>query len=669
VKPARQQKKKTSEAPVQPDEGFRRAAGAAAFVFLALYAAFPDKVYVFDGIMFSDVIERNVDAWRAQLFNQRHLLFNPFMMALRDGLGLLHVSTGAYTLIQKVNAVLGVLSLALFFRLLDRLTEDRALASLGAVSLGISFGVWSRATEGQVYMFMTFWGLAAGLCAFKLAEEAVPRAAYWLAGSLVGGVLFHAADAALFPMAAAAVWFAYRRGKSISYGAALLAMLGIVVPYIWAFKLTNAAALRAFLSAATDVYATNQAGLLSSVIGFFLGRDSSTAVLLTNAFQSAAASPWGGLFPITGGALAVFFCAASAAWLWARRPERRAAVTLLILWGGGFVLLDAVWHGGVYFWSIPCAAGLALVLLAIKEGLAQQPQRRGPVLAGLAVLAAVLAGWNLFEGIIPQSRLDNNVGYRRSLFVRDHTVASSWVLISGFGYPNAKVYLPYFAHRTREVLEYYLDRYPREQGLALYTKFIKRNRDFGIPMYILSDLVDDPAVDELLKKNFKVGPEDVRACFGPGSLILMAQQDTQFKIFLFAPKDEADRLFTVLGYSVLSETDMPRLKETVGALRKIAEEMTPAQRRQTLQVMRQSDYGFKLLYGGFANLMSPESLQRTDDRSRKFDEWQKQPAFHLRLGNLYGYLGLIDEVRREWTIAYQGTHDPGLAADIAKLPR
>jgi hypothetical protein len=114
---------------------------------------------------------------------------------------------------------------------------------------------------------------------------------------------------------------------------------------------------------------------------------------------------------------------------------------------------------------------------------------------------------------------------------------------------------------------------------------------------------------------------------------------------------------------------MPRLRETTAALRNIAKEMSPAQRLQTLTVMRKSNYGFELLSTGFGSLMSPESLQRTAERSKKFDEWQKTPGFHLRLGNLYGYLGLAAEVRREWTIAYEATHDPGLAADIAKLPR
>jgi len=87
---------------------------AAAVVLLGifvLYLAFPDKVYIFDGIMFSSIIERSTEEWRSQLFNGRHLVFNPFMMYLRDALGAIHLPVRAYPLIQEVNAATGVVLL------------------------------------------------------------------------------------------------------------------------------------------------------------------------------------------------------------------------------------------------------------------------------------------------------------------------------------------------------------------------------------------------------------------------------------------------------------------------------------------------------------------------------------------------------------------------------
>jgi hypothetical protein len=50
-----------------------------------LWLALPDKVFVFDGVIFSQIVERAIDDWRVDFFNPRHLLFNPFFQFLRDG--------------------------------------------------------------------------------------------------------------------------------------------------------------------------------------------------------------------------------------------------------------------------------------------------------------------------------------------------------------------------------------------------------------------------------------------------------------------------------------------------------------------------------------------------------------------------------------------------------
>lgn len=640
-----------------------------ACVLLGLYLAFPDKVYVFDGIMFSDVIERNVDDWRKQVFNERHLLFNPLVMALRDFLGLLREAPAAYVLIQRLNSVLAVLGLGVYFAVLRRLTRDRVWAAAGALLLGLTAGYWSRATEGQVYMLMTLWALLGGFAALRFVEERTPRAALVLSASLAAGALFHGANLALLPMGAAAFIIARRKGvrPGVLGAAAAFLAAAVAIPYTLAFGMKDAATFVSFLTAATGFYTPGKVGSASGILSYFLSRDNPLSGLPVTAFQSLIAYPWPGTLPLAGGLLAGLVCAAALIFLWKRKPEARASVILIALWGGGFVLLDALWHGGVFFWSIPCAAGLAVVVMAAAD--AAGPRRRKAGLIACGVLAAGLCAWNLREGIAPQSRLDNNVGYQRTLFVRDHTFASSWIVLSGFGYPNAKVYLPYFAHRTREVLEYYLERYPREKALAEFSGFLANNRRFGVPMYLLSDLVEDRAVDELLARKWGVSKSDVIRCFGPGRLIEVARQDPGFGVFMFAPAVEAPLLVAVLGYSLMTETDMTRLNETLNALREIARSMTPAQRQSLPGIMKASDYGAKLLMDGFLPYMSPESRARALERVGKYDRLQKAPDFRLRLGNIYATFGLVSDARREWTIAYEATHDPRVAASLARLPK
>ena len=66
-----------------------RAVVPSALVITALWVwlTHPDKTFVFDGVMFAQIVERSIEEWRNDLLNPRHLLFNPFFQILRDGLG------------------------------------------------------------------------------------------------------------------------------------------------------------------------------------------------------------------------------------------------------------------------------------------------------------------------------------------------------------------------------------------------------------------------------------------------------------------------------------------------------------------------------------------------------------------------------------------------------
>jgi len=655
------------------EEWFYCLAGLGLCVMLGLYLAFPDKVYVFDGIMFSDTIERHVDDWRQHFFNERHLLFIPFFMFLRDFLAFLRVSTPAYPLIQKVNALLGTVGLLLYSKLLRRMGCDRFLAALGAVALGLTAGYWSRATEGQVYMLMVVWALLSALASFKLVDDRTPIAAVGLGISLGIAVLFHAANIVLVPMAAAACYVAWRRGANwrMMIVVLVLSVSAIGIPYSMVFGVKDAASFFSFLTAATDVHDSGKIGSVTGIASYFLNRDSPLAVLPTAAFLATAAYPWTGILPTVVGVLGALAVTAMAAVLWRRSPDARALIALVGLWGGGFVLLDAIWHGWVFFWSIPCAAALAVALMALAELTTRRPDLRRPTLAGVAAITLVLGAWNLCEGIIPQSRLENNVGYQRSLYVRDHTLPSGWVILSGSGFPNAKVYLPYFAQRNREALEFYLDVHPKQQALAEFSRFIAGNAHFGIPLYLLSDMVEDNSVFEMMEKRWHVSKAEIEGCFGPGHLYEVSRQDPTFGIFLFVPKHEAPLLVAVLTYSLITETEAARMHETVSLLKKIANDMPADQRRALPRVMKDSDYGVRPLMDGFVTYMSASEKSRAlaAEKIRFFDGLQKVPDFHRQIGNIYAMFGLYGEARREWLVDYQATRDPRVAASLARLPK
>jgi hypothetical protein len=317
----------------------------------------------------------------------------------------------------------------------------------------------------------------------------------------------------------------------------------------------------------------------------------------------------------------------------------------------------------VFFAPVPLAALLALLALAGSERLrALAAAERRKLLGTLYSAALVLAFRNAEAGLLPQSRLENNKGYAQAMFVRDHTVPSSWIVISGLGLDNAKVYLPNFAQRARDVLEYYFDRRSKENALVMLKGFISQQTGSGVPVYLLSDLVESAFVHEEMRRRWGVTMRDIQGAFGPGDVILMAKGPVN--VYLFAPKQRLPELFTVLGYSVLTENDKTRLNESVTALKEIASLMPPAERVRAARLMRETGWGFMLLWQGFSPYMSPENKKGTQARAERFAAFQKTADFHLRVGNLYKFLGQREDVIRMWTKAYELSKDPGVKKDL-----
>lgn len=649
-------------APSSDLRAWRGALSAGAAALLALYLALPEKVFVFDGIMFSGVIERAISEWRGELLNRRHLLFNPLLMGLRDALVRLGATISGYSLIQGFNAVLGAAGVVVFLGLLRSLRLPRWTAAAGALLLGGCFAYAGRATEGQVYMTLALAQLCTVWACVSLLQEPSAGRALLLAAVFAAGCAFHAANVVTAPACAAAVLLARRRGGALVLWAAPAAAVLTVLPFAVAFKLSSWGDAVSFLGRATEMQMSgpaSAAGLLGSALNYHvMAPGARAAAVLQQALDAFAANSlsqtaaaWLGL-----GVLVLFAAAAAPA---LADEKRRPAALVLAAAAASGVAFAAYWLGGEFFWPAPVGFMIALALLG-----ARAPERLAAPVAGAA---ALLLGWNLYAGLVPRSKLENNEGYRRAMFVRDHTGPSSWIVISGLGFPNQKVYLGYFAHRSREVLEYYLDRFPKDEALRRFSAFARANEDNGVPMYLLPDLVDDKRALAELEKQWKVTIADLMRAFGPGRLVVMAQQDPGFRVYLFVPEDRPEPLFAVLSYNILTESDPQRLSETATALKEVAAGMTPARKAAAARLLEQSDYGGALLMKGFGPYMNPEGRAAAQARLARFAEYQKTADFHLRLGNLYKYLGRTDLVRREWTKAYEMTRDEGLGAQLRSL--
>ena len=644
------------------------APAALALAALAVWLAYPDKTFVFDGTIFAQVVDRSIDEWRREMFNPRHLLFNPFFQFLRDGLLHAGLPVDAYRLFQTVNSLAGAAGLLLFGDLARRLSRDAVLGWCAALLLGATWCYGTRATEGQVYMLMSLGAIAFLWSAARLLERPTAARAALTVALAALGALFHAADAFLFPAAAAAIWMAFPKRRAAALAGAAAGPILLIVPYLLAFRPVG---LRGFLGTATEYRGGPGGGFWSGLFAAYWNRGGLT--------------PWGRLAQVwkeTGAALApmperamlpaglALWASAGGAlfWAWPRldAPRRRQAAVIGATWAG-FTVVNAYWPGGVFFYIPAHACALALLALAAGPfcaGLPAATRRKGLSIAAFLGLAA--ASWNIRAGIIPQSLIENNSGYRQALFVGAHTEPASWIVISGLGFANSKVYLPKFAHRTRQVLEYFFDRNPKAAALGKIAEFSANVGARGIPMYLLSDLVESPGAAPLLQERFGVSMAEIQQAFGAGSVVQVASSPEE-RVYLYVPQAHRPELFVVLGYSILTENVDSRLGESITAIKEIARGMSPAERRRAGELMRAKNWGFDLLMEGFGPRMSAESLTAAKTRERRFGEFRKTPSFWLRAGNLYEILGLKAETIDAWTRAQTMSGDAPLLKRIKEL--
>jgi hypothetical protein len=658
-----------------PDGDLSAVLRAAAFpaalsaAFLALWLSLPDHVFVFDGVMFAEVVERASEDWRQELLNPRHLLFNGLFQMLRDALGVAGVKVGAYRLFQIVNAFAGAAGLFLLGDAARRLSRDAAFGWCAALLLGATLGYGTRATEGQVYMLMSLGAIAVLWSSVRLLEKpTIGRAAALILAAGVSA-LIHAADAFLLPAAAAALWLAYPKRRAGAAAGAAAAGAVLVVPYLFVFGRVG---LRGFVGGATDFHASAGGDFLSGVFARLWGADGiapiSRAVKVWRETGLTVTSMPGGAAAAAG--LSLWGAAGWASWdAWPRLDGwRRASAAAIVLAWAGFTVVNAFWPGGTFFYVPAHACALLLLSVWIGARPATAASARRKALGGLVFAGAALGVWNAVAGLLPQSRIENNFGYRAAMFVGAHTEASSLVVISGLGFENSKVYLPFFAHRSRDVLEYYFDRWPKPKALELLGEFSGRLSECGVPMYFLSDVVESLAVADQMKRAWGVELPDLVRAFGSGRMLKIAASPEE-RVYLFVPQARQAELFAVLGYSALTGNEQTRLGESAAALKEIAQGMSAAEKRRAAGLLRSTNWGFDLLWKGFSVYMSPESKSQTLERGKKFAAYAQTAEFWLRAGNLYELLGLKAETLDAWARAQKLSGDAALLRRVEALRR
>ena len=187
-----------------------------------VYLATLTADYYWDGITFALQIEKvaRLERGNAALFHQNHLLYNALGYLLYAIVRSLGVHARALCVLQITNALVGAVSVVLFFRISERLTGSRSLAIISSAALAFSAVWWKLATDANAYMISILLML---ICANSLIS-AKPH--WMIAGLALGGaMLIHQLASLFHPAAVVAVI----TNKSIEKKASYTTKLSVLV--------------------------------------------------------------------------------------------------------------------------------------------------------------------------------------------------------------------------------------------------------------------------------------------------------------------------------------------------------------------------------------------------------------------------------------------------------
>ena len=174
--------------------------------------------YYWDGITFALQIEKVAKSERgvSLLFHQNHLIYDAFGYVLYSATQALGFSVRAIRVLQIANAIIGAISVGVFFRLTFLVTRIRSVALLSASLMAFSAVWWKLATDANAYVISILLIL---ISARALTAE---KPKWVVAGlALAGAMLFHQLAALFYLAALAAIFARPNLEKKGSYALAL----------------------------------------------------------------------------------------------------------------------------------------------------------------------------------------------------------------------------------------------------------------------------------------------------------------------------------------------------------------------------------------------------------------------------------------------------------------
>ncbi|HOX25344.1 MAG TPA: hypothetical protein PLL30_12775 [Candidatus Krumholzibacteria bacterium] len=319
---------------------------------------------------------------------------------------------------QALNLVVSLGALGVALRLFETLARDRLQALLWWSVLAVSFLPWFYATQAEGVPLYAFFGSASLLWAAALpgrgrTNPPAARTAVALAATIVGGVAVHQSLVLWAPLLAWMLAREARPGRRLRLGALTLGLAagGVLGCYLvagaWAAADLSPGALGHWFTSYAEEFA-GRCGSLRLLVSADVPRGLASALLTGTPLKpylfgerprDLALAVRLAPYALAGLIFLLAIVRTPGAWRAREAPQRRALVNVALL-----VLVASLFAGwwepsNRKFWAPVLPGLLALASVGWGAIAERRPRVAG---AGMALLIATIAAFNLAGGILPR---------------------------------------------------------------------------------------------------------------------------------------------------------------------------------------------------------------------------------------------------------------------------
>ncbi|MFH1540441.1 MAG: hypothetical protein ABID79_01105, partial [Elusimicrobiota bacterium] len=224
--------------------------------------------------------------------------------------------------------------------------------------------------------------------------------------------------------------------------------------------------------------------------------------------------------------------------LW-RNQKYKALVILTVAWWLTYMIFCSWfapgspehWYQHLLLWLILIACSLNEYLRAENVSMLSKKLVFGLFLCSVVIIPPI----NFFDSIYPNSLIENNESYMRTLFIKKYVKKGGIIIISGIGWSNIQtVYIPFFVNINRISLFLTFVYNPKSQGLQILKNQVEVMASQGMDVYVLDDIFSK--ITEGGLKQWNVTMDEIKEIFKPYDFKTLGVDRDGEKIMQLFPK-------------------------------------------------------------------------------------------------------------------------------------